>query len=484
MAGKTKKVANKKPVAKKKAAKKKPVAKKKPAAKKKAAKKNPVAKKKAAPSKEPVAKKRAAKKKPAAAKRPAAKKRPKAADPRRHFADHLATLLEDDERVSSVALDPDEFALRVGVVGREGAFMVYLENFFRESREVDPDLRDAHVLERLAALFSADEESVSWEVGAERLLPVIRPTGFYVGLSANGQDPALAGCPFLPFVDVYVALDDDQRLSLVRNADLERWGVSLDDALARAMANAERLFAPPELCDRDVGPLFHVVADDSYESSRLAVPGLLASFTGRVDGRPIAIVPERAQLWIGGDARPEMIERLAGMAEREYEASNRSISPAVYTVADDGTVVPLRLPSGHPCANQVRLGHVKLALREYGEQKDALDARHERENIDLFVASVSGLQRSDGFPLTWAMWGEGIDTLLPVVDVVMLTRGDDAPAEDTFFVPFERVIEILGENFVPAPGYHPPRVRLSAFPDAEALEALRAASVRLEDFHD
>jgi hypothetical protein len=32
------------------------------------------------------------------------------------------------------------------------------------------------------------------------------------------------------------------------------------------------------------------------------------------------------------------------------------------------------------------------------------------------------------------------------------------------------VIEILGENFVPAPGYHPPRVRLSAFPDAEALD--------------
>ena len=118
-------------------------------------------------------------------------------------------------------------------------------------------------------------------------------------------------------------------MSYVSSAHLAEWGVTIEDALMQAFGNAARL-APP--VSDDDGATFHIDAGDDHESSRLAVPGFLASFRGHVDGEPLAIMPSRSQLWIAGSEDPALVLELTSVASREYEGANRAISPAVYTV--------------------------------------------------------------------------------------------------------------------------------------------------------
>ena len=403
---------------------------------------------------------------------------------RDEFARSLAELLRADARVESVEVREDEFALEVAL-GDGKNLRLFLDNYFHESAELPPGEREVEVLRRLSAALRPTEAAPTWAAARARVLPVLRPQGFFrlEAVVASQKTPAVASQPFLPYVDLALVLDEPDRMSYVTVDDLAGWGVDPEHALVQAVENAGRL-PPPEL---DVETdLYTVDAGDTYESSRLAIPGLLASFADRVEGRPIAIIPTRSRCVIGGDADPTALQALAEMAQEEYEESNRSLSPAVYTIDGAGEVVPLELPADHPACHAVRLGHVKLALTEYASQKDTLDIVHEREGTDIFVASLTGVIRGDGLPLTWTMWGEDIDSLLPAADLVRFMFQDEE-AEDGepapgFMVPFARVCAVLGAGFAPADGHRPLRYRVTSHPPPALLERLRAEAVDVDAF--
>lgn len=411
---------------------------------------------------------------------------------RAEFATSLAELVRADPRVLAVEVRADEFALEVFLSDGKN-LRLFLDNYFHESAELPPGEREVEVLRRVSAALRPTEAAPTWEAARARVLPVLRPQGFFRldAVVASQKTPVVASQPFLPYVDLALVLDEPDRMSYVTFDDLGGWGVDPERALVQAVENAGRLPAPELDEETD---LYTVEVSDTYESSRLAIPGLLASFADRVAGRPIAIIPTRSRCVIAGDADPVALQALAEMAQEEYESSNRSLSPAVYTVDGAGEVVPLELPADHPACNAVRLGHVKLALTEYANQKDTLDIVHEREGIDVFVASLTGVIRGDGLPLTWTMWGEDIDSLLPAADLVrFMFQGEDDEDEDGaddeatghapgFMVPFARVCAVLGAGFAPADGHRPRRYRVTSHPPPALLARLRAEAVEVDAF--
>src|SRR5207302_268368 len=121
------------------------------------------------------------------------------------------------------------------------------------------------------------------------------------------------GRPFVPFLCEYLALDGDDSMSYVSESELRDWGISRDEAFARARATlaSHDALHGVEPYDSDAPyPIWHVAYDDSYQSSRLLIPGWLASFAGRVQGRPIAIVPDRSRVIVTGDESPAAVRRL------------------------------------------------------------------------------------------------------------------------------------------------------------------------------
>jgi hypothetical protein len=396
----------------------------------------------------------------------------KSESPRDIFRAEVEAILADMPEVTSVTRRPNEFVLDVLAKGTEHA--IFLENTFHETREMSPEARAQRIRRVLSALGS-DASEAGWAEVKSRIVPVLRASTLFLGaIEAEEKMPLTR--PFLPFVVETLAIDSPDSLQFVVPSSLEDWGVDAEALFAVARENAVGYFGRNDGVDiYDASapyPLWHVSADDDYEPSRLLVPGWLASFRGKVSGRPVAILPERATLLIGGDGDERCLKRLIEMAERECAASRRSISPALYTVDDAGSVVPLVLAEGHPLAKDVALGHVKLAVGEYQTQKEILQARL---GDDVFVASYTGVQAPDGSVFSYATWTEGVHTLLPETDEVALISGNmDDPTVRR--VAWGRLVEIAGRYLTRVPNLEPPRWRVTEWPDAATLERLAAVA--------
>ncbi len=358
---------------------------------------------------------------------------------------------------------------------------LFLGNHFAETREMSREQRRARLDSVLDAGTSPRQSS--WEDAREELLLVIRSGGF--GRMAAHELPAgarpsaemsLVRRSFLPGLDVLAVRDTPKAMDYVTSATLQRWAVDADEVLAAAQARVTSMLADPriELHDQVHGPLWSVATGDTYESSRLLVPGWLASLRNVVEGRPVAIVPERGILFVGGDQRPEMIQRLAQMAEKEFSSSPRSVSCALYTVDDDGEVVPYLPQPPHPCAGIAGVGHAELALREHQQQKAQLEAAPEPKE-DIFVATYLAFQTPEGVVRSRAVWTEGVLTLLPETNFVMLVTMDEKGerALSRVDVPFA----VIADRLTLEPGLTPARDRTGVFPDAATLRELHARHV-------
>lgn len=383
-------------------------------------------------------------------------------DARELFAAEVAEYLRSLPRVTAVNRGPDLFALDL-VTSAGEALRVNLDNVFADTREMSPEQRR----EQIASFFSVlvpDDEDEGWDLARDTFVPVLR--GATYGIENTIELPAMTFVRrgFVPYLDVVVAMNRERSTSFVARGTLERWEVEERQVFEAAEARMSVLADPSvELHDETHGPLWVVTSNDAYESSRLLVPGWLASFRGKIDGNPIAIVPDRSTLMIGGDGRADMVERLVDKAKREFAASTRSLSPALYTVNDAGEVVPFSLPPNDPLATKVKLGHETLALFEYGQQKEALDKLHEKNGTDVFVATYLVFENANGTSVrSVSVWTKGVRSYLPRTEKVMLI----VPGEPSIEVPFDSVESRL----IRVPGLHPARFETPAeFPSEDEL---------------
>ena len=399
--------------------------------------------------------------------------RSRAATQRAAFAELFLSEAAKLATVRLVEQDPDEpFCIRIWRSDVDEPWLAYLDNIFQETREFSPERRLAQI-HRFLRIFTESPDDLSWHDAASgRLLPVVRAAGFAIDAPLK-----LIERPFLPFVRLFVAIDHADSLSFVSNRQLEDWQKSADEVFERAFDTLVSYVSTSDVEPYDSdgsGSLLHVAVNDDYEPSRLAVPGFLASFAGRVPGNPIAIIPDRSRLLITGDGDPAAVGRLARSAEAEFRAAARPISPAVYTTAADGSVQPLHLASDHPEYFQVERGHRLLAASSYAEQQQRLEKQFERDEIDLFVASLGLVaDKVTGETKSWAVMPQGVDSLLPEADLVALGGGKGADKRHAM-VPWPLFFEHAPECLELSPEYDPPRWRTVAWPNDATINKLRA----------
>ncbi|OJT23960.1 hypothetical protein BO221_16525 [Archangium sp. Cb G35] len=381
------------------------------------------------------------------------------------------------ETTQSVTRHEQDFGLRAVISGREVS--LFLHRLHADTRELSPEAREQAIEHFLTALSQTEEKTrLSWEEARPRLRPVLRPLTFGQGLELARPGHAMVGHEVLPFLRELISIDYEDRAAYLQQEELESWGVSFEEVLAAAHANLAR-FVPlsTELYERHPGPIWSIESDQFHESSWLLRPGFLSSFEKKVEGRPIAIVPDRGTLWIAGDAHSETVARLCESAEREYQASARATSPALYTVDEAMRVVPYARPQEDELAYRVRRGHRLLAACEYSAQKRQLDqSKGGEEEGGYFVANVM-LASPKGSPetFTYCVWSDeqGPGDLLPEVDLIALPE----TKEHVLLVPWEEVRRIVGDRLVAEPTLSPRRYRPTAWPTPEMFEHLRAAAL-------
>src|SRR5262249_22141747 len=142
-------------------------------------------------------------------------------------------------------------------------------------------------------------------------------------------------------------------------------------------------------------------------------------FAGRVKGTPVAIVPERGTLIVGGDGDLALLGRLLDTAEREASASPRYLSTALYCADERGVVMPFEVPPEHPLAARVRHAQHLLAGTEYTHQSECLEAQFAKSGTDIFVGTYGTVTDPDGIERSFTTWAEQVDGLLPRVDTIL-----------------------------------------------------------------
>ncbi len=373
---------------------------------------------------------------------------------------------------------PGDFAVHLFRPGNAEPWTAFLGNLFQEAREDPPEEKVLRIRRFLSSLGTT-ETDLPWEDAAPRLVPLVRLATFGAGSNVTPLSR-----PFVPFLRMLVGVDNEDSVAIVDRSRFDEWKQSTDTVFAAAISTLALHVRDDdvEVYDSEAAyPIWHVARDDSYESSRLALPGFLASFRGRVSGNPIAIVPNRSTLIVSGDGDPAAIARLARSAEAEFMASPRAVSAAVYTLDSSDLVTPLHLPSEHPQHILVERGHRVLAATCYADQKAELEKRFEAENIDVFVASLSVSEHQESKQLTtMATFAQGIRSLLPEADMIVFVT-NESPDPSMTMVPWSTALELAGDCFERDPELDPPRYRTVGWPPPAVLEGLRARAVWRSD---
>jgi uncharacterized protein YtpQ (UPF0354 family) len=381
--------------------------------------------------------------------------------PEQRFTDEFVTTINRLPGIARITRT-EHFGIEVRRTGETGSHSIFLGNLYAEVKHLDAGERSAAVRQFVTAMFNQPEEPEDWEGAAPRLRPVLRTTSYAQAGQVGGI--SVASKPALRHLVEMLVIDHEHRMSLVNSESLEEWGVTFDEASLKA---AQNLMAEGTHLARLDNGVFAVASEDTYESSRLIVPGWLAGLGEEVGIQPVAVVPARDMMLIAHEGDEQALRWMLGEALRIFTDHPRWLSPVPYYADEEGDIVPWRPAPAHPLHKAVRLAERSLETYEYREQKERLEKIFRQAGEDLLVASYSMETNTDG-ARSVTTWPRTADALLPYTDQIIF------PAESgSFRVSWTHAAELLGDEWEEAPTT-PPRRRTLRWPDEATLARLRA----------
>jgi uncharacterized protein YtpQ (UPF0354 family) len=354
----------------------------------------------------------------------------------------------------------EHFGIEVRRSGESGSHAIFLGNLYAEVKHLNADERSAAVRQFVTAMFNQPDEPEDWEAAAPRLRPVLRTSSYAQAGQVGGI--AVASRPSLHHLVEMLVIDHEHRMSLVNAESLEEWGVTFDEANNRA---AHNLMAEGTHLARLDNGVLAVASEDTYESSRLIVPGWLAGLGEEVDMRPVAVVPSRDTMLIADEGDETALRWMLDEALRVFNDHPRWLSPVPYHPDEDGAVVAWRPAATHPLHQAVRLAERSLETFEYREQKERMEKLFRQAGEDLLVSDYV----VEPGPRSVTTWPRAADALLPYTDDIIF------PAEKPFRVTWSQAEQLLKDEWEEAPTT-PARRRTVRWPDEETLAKLRAQS--------
>ncbi|MFP2930125.1 hypothetical protein ACLESO_33995 [Pyxidicoccus sp. 3LG] len=375
--------------------------------------------------------------------------------------------------------EPEHFRIQTQDADGGAGMTFFLTNFYREYQATPPERR-GEVLARLTKVNLPVGAPESYAQARPDLMLVVRPRASFELLAAHTGGPLGAKSPvsWRPLGEVLaVALvqDTPDAMRYVPPEDLERWGVSFDQAHADALSNLRR---------RGVEPLTPVApgacalsTNDSYGASRL----LLAEVVRRceVRGEPVALVPNRDTLLITGSSEAQGLLKVAEVAQLAIQAPRPVDGRALRLTAEGWK--PFLPEPGSPARSILQKLAVTSQARDYQEQAERLEQQHAQEGTDLFVAGYIPESDEHGRSFGQAVWVSGIDALLPRADVVLFMDGELGPrAPPVAVVRWDLVVRDAGLLLMPELGLYPERYRVTGFPSKEQLQRWKAEPTAMD----
>ncbi len=385
------------------------------------------------------------------------------------FAKQMMRGLREAGQADELRYEPAEFRI-VQLRDGEQVGVVNLGNMFQAYLAVERQHRAEHLKHcvrvamrlnpELPADFAEARPNLRPKLWSRAITENMRLQRLYTEVPEDGLD--LPCQPIGEHVLACLAYDWPESVQSINQENLEQWGVTVYEALEAAKENLES----STLTMAKIGDnLYSFVSGDSYDAVRLLLLDRIKEFD--LAGSPVAMIPNRDSILITGSDDAVGLAMMAELAAKGLEEPY-SLS-GVPLILDDGEWMDWMPSAGHPSYSRFRELELNFLGSQYFEQKQLLDAAHERGGIDVFVASFSAATRPEGGPVSFCVWGEGVDALLPVTQkVAFLHKGSENMA---VFGDWTRVMEAAGE-LMELTDHYPRRYRVREFPDRAILDAI------------
>jgi hypothetical protein len=384
------------------------------------------------------------------------------------------TVMVELRKVSSdgqMKYDADQF-----VIERGGEGFINLANLYHEYCQAPRDQR-TKVLDRFirgCLGTSGFELPEDFDDVHPDLLPVVR-SRFYlesVVLQSRARGSEAVAVPQQPIGDhlgLSLVYDLPQAMRSIIQDDLDKWGVTFYEAVEAAKSNLEQMgnVAFASLQNEGGEGVYISATADNYDASRLVMLDLLRKMPVR--GDYVAMVPNRDTLILTGADDLAGLELMCKVAEDSFQKPRPISTVALRLVGDEWeSWLPDPTCPAYGKFHELRLRTVGM---EYNDQKELLDQIHQQSGQGLFVASFSAVQhKGTGRITSYSVWSDGVETLLPETDDIVLLKPD--PAADKAVVvaagSFERVRDVAG-NLMQPQGTYPERYRVLEFPSSRQL---------------
>lgn len=348
---------------------------------------------------------------------------------------------------------------------------VNLANLYKEHCALAKQDREANI-QRVASIFSGVQDDLPEDFAEARgnLRPKIwnRSTFEFMELKRQIEGGKALDLPLYPVGShLYSTLvyDTENAMRSLSNQDLEKWGVSYYEAFEIACQNLEE----STVAFANLGDHFYSSATgDSYDSSRALLLDRIRGF--EVAGDPIAIVPQRDAMHLAGSESDESLLILFDLTAKSIEEEPRPLCPLPMKLVD-GEWVDWAPPRNHVLRKRFDDMELRFLGGLYSDQKELLDEfflAGGDENAP-FVASFSAMQKEDDDKLiSYSVWGDGVDTLLPRTQMIMLAAQEGLAASGHW----EHVLSVVGDLVEADESYYPTRYRVRQFPSAQQLSEI------------
>ncbi|WP_198083053.1 hypothetical protein [Variovorax sp. E3] len=372
----------------------------------------------------------------------------------------------------TLVFDPAQYLIR-----RTGNGVIYLNNIYRDYCQAAPSRRSEEIARFVLGVVGSGEQPDDLEAARPRLLPVLR---YLAGLDllwipnedlAKPHTPKMIWRPFSPALGVAVAIDSEHSIAQVGRPDLERWGITFDEAFAIAVDNLRHKAAP---AFTQVSPgLYMSHYGDYYDAARVLLQELAWQLP--LAGEPVAMMPNRVCLLLCGADDPAALADMVGRARQILREQSRPLSSEMFRLR--GNAWAPWSPQGEAGGALAQLQR-EDRMADYAEQKAALEKAHEAAGIDVFVAAHTLIQRnSDGAFLSYAVLPKGVDTWLPEADLIVLSESAEGEPTMVSWAHFVEHASHLLERL----SFAAPRWKVLGFPEGECLRKLRQVATNWDD---
>lgn len=394
------------------------------------------------------------------------------------FAAMVVTRARQTAHPDSVRYDAEEFRIHFGFADRV-AHTMYLHNAYRDAQAVPASKRGEVIDGYLRSVIEAPTPDDP-EESPGHLMPVVRDSAMFgwvrltarlAGDADGDKHPAMR--PFAEGLSIALVLDSEHDTRTVTPQTLASWGLDDDAALHRALANLRERTEDAGM--RPLGDgVFISTWHDIYDASRILLTDMIHRLPVR--GEPVAIIPSRNHLLVTGSMDDAGLMVIGALAADVLEKDSRPLSPQLL-VLREGRWEPFSASLPDDLARRLSLARYQRLIATHDDQKKLLDQIHEKEGVDLFVATYKAFDTgtAEGIVGT-TQWTRDVATLLPRSDRLVLFC---SRRNELVFVPWNDAVPLIPGLAAPVGGLDPPRYLVVDFPNDATYDRLKTRAVQV-----